>query len=58
MIERFGAGRSWRDGLERLEKAVSDHRALPLKEALRRVGESLIEPGPGEDDRVLMAVDA
>ncbi len=57
MIERFESGRNWKAGLESLERAVVEYRSLPLEESLRAVSASLVAPGPGEDDRILMAVD-
>jgi len=58
LLENFGSGQSWQAGLEKLEKTIEEYRTFPLREALEAVKASLVPPGPGNDDRILMAVDA
>lgn len=58
VLEDFQAGRSWRTGLEVLERECRAIRELAREDALQRLQTELFDAGPGTDDRLVMAVDA
>ena len=57
-LEDFDKGQGWKAGLSKFESAAKTHRGLSLHEALAAVRAALMPPGPGPDDRIIIAVDA
>lgn len=57
ILEDFNRGRTWKAGLELLERTVNRYHGVPLSESLDRVIREILPPGPAEDDRILLAVD-